>query len=57
MIRIAHKSKDFREAENWEKQEAWKMSPDQRFAIAKALQEKVYGIAVKDVREWHRNKR
>jgi hypothetical protein len=54
MIRIAKKSHSFEAAEQWNLQQYREMSPNERIAVARALQRKVYGRNPPDVRECHR---
>jgi hypothetical protein len=56
MERIAHKSRNFREAAEWDVEQHVSMTPNQRMLAAKVLRERVYGKNAKDVREWHRNR-
>lgn len=54
VVNIAH---SFEEAEVWDIKQQIKMTPDERFAAAKKLQEMFYGKNVPDVREWYRLKK
>jgi hypothetical protein len=56
MKRIVNIAKGFKEAEEWDIRQQIKMTPDERFAVAKKLQEMFYGKNVPDVRQWHRKK-
>lgn len=51
MKRIAHKFKNFEEAEAWEIEQALNMTPDERIRIARELQKRVFGKNVPDIRE------
>ncbi len=54
MKREAHKSTSFEEAERWNKEQMWAMTPDERLAIAKELRDRFYGKDAPDVREAER---
>jgi len=56
MEREGHKSYSFAEAEQWDLQQQWAMTPDERFEIARVLRERVYGVDAPDVREAERSK-
>ncbi len=56
MEREAHKSHSFAEAERWNLEQAWSMTPDERMEIARVLRERVYGNEAPDVREAERGK-
>lgn len=56
MKREAHKSKSFEDAERWNKEQMWAMTPDERLAIAKELRDRFYGKDAPDVREAEREK-
>ena len=56
MERIGHKAESFADAARWDREQQWAMTPDERLAIAKLLQERVYGTDVPDVREAERTK-
>ena len=51
---VVHKSKNFREAEEYDIQQHTQMSPYDRQAMAKILRERFYRKNVKDVRASHR---
>lgn len=51
MKRVFHKSKDFKEAEEWDVLQNVKMSVEERQAVAKELRNRVYGEKTVDVRE------
>jgi hypothetical protein len=54
MERIVHKARSFKEADEWDKRQHQQMTPDERFAIARELQRRVFGPNPPDVREWQR---
>ena len=56
MNRTFHKSKNFKEAEEWDILQHIRMTPEQRQNAAAKLQKKVYGINVPDVRQVHKKK-
>jgi hypothetical protein len=56
MEREAHKSRSFADADRWDKEQQWAMTPDERLAIAKELRDRVYGKDAPDVRESERAK-
>jgi hypothetical protein len=53
MIRVAKKSRSFEAAEQWNLQQYREMSPNERIAVARALQRKVFGPNAPDVRACH----
>jgi hypothetical protein len=53
MIRIGKKSRSFEEAERWNLQQYREMTPNERIAVARALQRKVFGPNPPDVRACH----
>lgn len=55
MERIAHKFKNFQEAEAWDIEYYVNLSPDERIQIARELQRRFYGSNPIDVRAYHRN--
>ncbi len=58
MKRISHKSKNFKEAREWDIQQQINMTPDQRFAAAKELRIRAYGKNVPDVKDcYEKNKK
>ena len=58
MKRILHKSRSFKEAEEWDIQQQISMNPQERLQAAKILRERVFGKNTPDVREYHeRNKK
>lgn len=56
MEREANKAHSFAEAEQWDRQQQWAMTPDERHAIAKELRDRFYGADAPDVRESERSK-
>ncbi len=56
MDREAHKARSFAEAEQWDREQMWAMTADERLAIAKELRERVHGKDAPDVRESERSK-
>jgi hypothetical protein len=53
---IAHKSRSFADAERWNNQQMWALTPEQRFAIAAELRRRAYGANCADVREAERRR-
>lgn len=53
MKRILHKSRSFKEAEEWDIQQQISMAPQKRLQAAKILRERVFGKNTPDVREYH----
>ncbi len=56
MDREAHKARSFAEAAQWDLQQQWAMTPDERSEVARVLRERAYGTDVLDVREAERSK-
>ncbi|MDO8348953.1 MAG: hypothetical protein Q7T30_01865 [Planctomycetota bacterium] len=56
MEREANKAHSFAEAEQWNLQQQWAMTPDDRLEIAKILRDRVYGADAPDVRESERSR-
>ncbi len=56
MERVIHRSKSFQEAAAWDRQQQIRMTPQERWAIARRLKERVYGPHPKDVRACHRTR-
>jgi hypothetical protein len=56
MKKIVHKSRNFKEAEEWDILQQIKMTPEERQDIALALRKRVYGEKSPDVREVHQRK-
>jgi hypothetical protein len=54
MDRIVHKSRGFREAEAWDREQQRKMTPQERILAVRELQRRVYGSNGKGVRECHK---
>jgi hypothetical protein len=54
MAREANKARSFAEAERWNLQQLWSLTPEERLAIAKELRDRVYGADAPDVRESER---
>jgi hypothetical protein len=54
MDRTVNKSRNFKEADEWTKRQYREMTPDQRLAVARELQRRVYGPNPPDIRECHR---
>ena len=50
MDRTANRAKTFAEAAQWDREQAWALTPDERLAIAKVLRDRVYGRDAADVR-------
>ncbi len=51
MKRVVHKALSFEDAEEWNVQQQVEMTPQERMAAARELNERVYGTETKDVRE------
>lgn len=56
MDREAHKSRSFSDADRWDREQQWSMTPEERLRIAKILRDRVYGENAPDVRESERSK-
>jgi hypothetical protein len=56
MERTCHKSRSFKEAEDWDILQNVRMSPEERQAVASEIKERVYGKEAPDVREAHPRK-
>lgn len=56
MERVAHKTRSFEEADRWDREQSWRLSPDERLRILKVLQERVYGKNPLDVRASERSR-
>lgn len=54
MQRVAMKTRSFAEADQWDREQSWALTPDERLRILKVLQERVYGKNSPDVREGER---
>jgi len=57
MDREVHKSRSFAEAERHDREQQWRMTPDERMQVAAELRERVYGADCPDVREAERLRR
>lgn len=59
MDREVHKSRSFEEAERHDREQQWRMTPDERFEVARILRLRVWGADCPDVREaeWARRSR
>jgi hypothetical protein len=53
MERIVHKSKSFKEAQDWDIEQAVAMTPEERLAAAKVLRDRFYPPDSPDVRACH----
>lgn len=51
MEREAHKAHSFAAAEQWDLQQQWAMTPDERLEALRVLRERFYGADAPDVRE------
>ncbi len=51
MERVAHKSHSFAEAAEWDRQQMWAMTPDERIEVARILRERAWGTDQPDVRD------
>jgi len=56
MDREAHKARSFVDADRWDREQMWAMTPDERMAIAKELRDRVFGKDCPDVREAERSR-
>jgi hypothetical protein len=56
MERVANKAHSFAEAERWDREQMWAMTPDERIEIARILRDRAYGPDAPDVRESERAK-
>lgn len=56
MERVVNKSKNAREAENWDIKQQIAMTPGERQEAVRILKERVYGKDNPDVKEAERNK-
>jgi len=52
--RIAHKSRNFKEADDWDVDQQIRMTSNERWAVARLLKERAYGRTNKDVRQCHK---
>jgi hypothetical protein len=56
MKRILHKSKTFKEAEEWDIQQHIQMTPEERQEVAAELRRRTFGRETPDVRDGHPRK-
>jgi hypothetical protein len=56
MKKVVHKSRNFKEAEEWDILQQIKMTPEERQDIALELKKRVYGKKSPDLREVHQRK-
>lgn len=56
MKRIVNKTKNHKDAEEWDILQQIQMTPEERQAVAAELKQKFYGTDVLDVREAHLRK-
>jgi hypothetical protein len=56
MERVLQKSRNFKQAEEWDILQHVRMTPEQRQEAAAQLRERVYGKNVPDVREAQQNR-
>lgn len=56
MERVAFKTRSFAEADRWDREQSWALTPDERLRILRVLQERVYGRDAPDVRESQRRR-
>jgi hypothetical protein len=56
MERTVHKARNFRDAEQWDLAQQIRMTPAERWSVARRLKERVYGKTAKDVRACHKPK-
>jgi hypothetical protein len=56
MERVFQRSKDFRQAEEWDILQHIRMTPEQRQEASEQLRERVYGKHAPDVRKAHQRK-
>lgn len=57
MDREVHESRSFADAEPHDREQQWRMTPDEGLQAAAVLRERVYGKACPDVREVERSRR
>lgn len=55
MERVYHKTKSYKEAEEWDILQHIRMTPEERQCVAAELRKRVYGENCPDVREAQRN--
>lgn len=51
MERVANKAPSFAEAERWDREQMWAMTPEERLEVARILRERAYGPDAPDVRQ------
>ena len=56
MDRVANKAHSFADAERWDLEQMWAMTPEERLEAARILRERAYGPDAPDVREAERAK-
>ena len=56
MKKVIHKSKNFKEAEEWDILQHIRMTPEERQYVAAELRKRVYGEKSPDVREVYQRK-
>ena len=56
MERVANKAQSFAEAETWDREQMWQMTPEERLEVARILRDRAYGADAPDVRESERTK-
>ena len=56
MERICKKSKNYKEAEEWDIEQQLRMTPEERQAAAKVLRERVFGHKTEDIKDYIRQK-
>lgn len=56
MDREVNKTRSFADADRHDREQQWRMTPDERFEVAAILRERAYGKDCPDVREseWQR---
>lgn len=56
MERVAIKTRSFEEAERWDREQSWRLTPDERLRLLRELQARVYGENPLDVRASERSR-
>ena len=56
MERVANRARSFAEAERWDREQMWAMTPEERLEAARILCERAYGPDAPDVRDSERSK-
>jgi hypothetical protein len=54
MEKICHISRSFEEADDYDRQQAKRLTPNERIRISRQLRKRFYSTPQADVREWHR---